>query len=49
MKRMLLLLCILSALMLGGCAENAAIGVIGGADGPTVLIVSGPDDLLPGD
>ena len=48
MKRMtLLLLCALAALLLSGCAERASVGVIGGADGPTSIIVTGPDGALP--
>lgn len=43
MKKMLLLLLCLMALLLSGCAENVALGVIGGADGPTAMIISGPD------
>ena len=46
-KMTLLVLCLLLALLLGGCAERASLGIIGGADGPTVVIVSGPDAAEP--
>ena len=29
-------------LLLAGCAQAVSVGVIGGADGPTQIIVSGP-------
>ena len=45
-KTALLLLCLL-ALLLSGCAERASVGVIGGADGPTAIIVTGPDGAAP--
>ena len=39
----LLMLLMLALLTLSGCAkEGAALGVIGGADGPTAIIVTGP-------
>ena len=48
MKRViLLLLCALTVLLLSGCAERAAVGVIGGADGPTTIIITGPGSILP--
>ena len=39
-----LLLSLLMLLSLIGCGSSADIGIIGGADGPTAIIVSTPDD-----
>lgn len=46
MKRLFaLLMALVLMLGLGACgSENASIGIIGGADGPTAIIISGPDD-----
>lgn len=42
MKRMILSAsAALCAALLSGCQESASIGVIGGADGPTAVFVSG--------
>ena len=41
-----LLLCLL-ALLLGGCATDVDLGVIGGADGPTAIFITGPDGAAP--
>ena len=45
-KTALLLLCLL-ALLLGSCATDVDLGVIGGADGPTAIIITGPDGAVP--
>ena len=45
-KAALLLLCLL-ALLLGGCATDVDLGVIGGPDGPTAIIITGPDGAAP--
>lgn len=39
MKKQILLLCLLLAAVCTGCARDAALGVVGGADGPTAVIV----------
>ena len=44
MKKLTLLMTLLAALLLTGCATDASLGVIGGADGPTVVIVSTPEN-----
>lgn len=42
-KAVCLLLALLgTAALLAGCAQSVSVGVIGGADGPTQIIVSGP-------
>ena len=42
-KAVCLLLALLgTAALLAGCAQAVSVGVIGGADGPTEIIVSGP-------
>lgn len=41
MKRIILLMLILSCLILSACTDDKSIGVIGGADGPTAIYVSG--------
>ena len=40
MKQLFMMITAAAAMLLTGCAENASIGVIGGADGPTVTFVS---------
>ena len=45
-KTALLLLCLL-ALLLGGCATDVDLGVIGGADGPTAIFITGPGGAAP--
>lgn len=40
MKRGLIWLSAAMTLLLSGCAKSASLGVIGGADGPTAIIVS---------
>ena len=40
MKRALYALMIAAAALLAGCAEDVSVGVIGGADGPTVIFVA---------
>lgn len=46
MKKLLALLTALVMLLsMGACGdESASIGIIGGADGPTAIFVTGPDD-----
>ena len=39
-----LLLSLMLLFSLAGCAEDTAIGIIGGADGPTSILVTGPDE-----
>ena len=44
MKRILVLLLALCMLLsLTACGDSASIGIIGGADGPTAIFVTGPD------
>ena len=41
--------CVLLALLCAGCAvpqEQASIGIIGGADGPTSIFVAGSVDVI---
>lgn len=41
--------CILLALLCAGCAapqEQASIGIVGGADGPTAIFVAGSFDFI---
>ncbi len=40
-KKILILLAAVFCLLLGACAEDEAIGIIGGADGPTQIYVTG--------
>ena len=42
MKNMLALLAVVLSFLTGCAKESASIGVIGGADGPTSVMVSGP-------
>lgn len=39
MKKMLC--CMAMALLLAGCGPDRSVGVIGGADGPTAIFISG--------
>ena len=43
MKRVLFISVILTALLLSACGSKKSIGIIGGADGPTGIAVSGKD------
>ena len=45
MKRKFTLLALVLSFLTGCAKESASIGVIGGADGPTSIMVSGP--ILP--
>jgi len=40
MKRAVYAMMIAALALLAGCAEDVSVGVIGGADGPTVIFVS---------
>ena len=39
-KKILILLAAVFCLLLGACAEDKAIGIIGGADGPTAIMIT---------
>ena len=43
MKRNFTLLALVLSFLTGCAKESASIGVIGGADGPTAIMVSGPN------
>lgn len=43
MKRVLFISVILTALLFSACGSKNSIGIIGGADGPTSVVVSGKD------
>ena len=45
MKKVFTLLALVLSFLTGCAKESASIGVIGGADGPTAVMVSGP--ILP--
>ena len=45
MKNMLTLLAVVLSFLTGCAKESASVGIIGGADGPTSVMVSGP--ILP--
>jgi len=44
MKRILLPILLLCCLLLASCKDDATIGIIGGADGPTAILVSDGKD-----
>lgn len=41
MKKVIAIMMIFSILLLTGCRKSSSIGIIGGADGPTAIFVSG--------
>ena len=48
MKKFMLFLAAAMTMLLSGCSKEASsVGVIGGADGPTVILTTGPAWLLP--
>ncbi len=48
MKKFMLMLTAIMSMLLTGCnREASSVGVIGGADGPTAVFVSGPAWVLP--
>ena len=40
MKKILHIICLILCLMLAGCGNDKSVGIIGGADGPTSVMVS---------
>lgn len=46
MRKGLIFLILVICLVLTSCNESASIGIIGGADGPTSIFVSGKDDNI---
>lgn len=46
MKRFIFLAVILSTLFVSACHNNTDMGIIGGADGPTNLIVHNQNDKI---
>ena len=42
MKKIFALLALMLSVLTGCAKESASVGVIGGADGPTAVMVSGP-------
>lgn len=48
MKKFMLMFTAIMSVLLTGCnREASSVGVIGGADGPTAVFVSGPAWVLP--
>jgi len=48
MKRILTISAILSSLILSACSESTSIGIIGGADGPTAILVGESSESIKG-
>lgn len=46
MKKCLIFVLVALCLLLGACAEEKAIGIIGGADGPTAVMVTDGDEKM---
>ena len=44
MKRLLCIISVLICILFASCADNRSIGIIGGADGPTEIVVSDKGD-----
>ncbi len=44
MKKLLILVSVLLCILLSSCVNNSSIGIIGGADGPTAIIVAEKGD-----
>lgn len=45
MRKMIAILPVCGLLFLAGCQESSSIGIIGGADGPTAILVSSSASL----
>lgn len=49
MKRILVTSIILSCLLLSACNDSTSVGIIGGADGPTAIVVGKNDEIVSDD